>query len=145
MTHFCVSKVNIIGWGNFLSPVRCLAIFGINDDFLSIESFRTYIHRISIKNYHTRKSIWYCDTVDCLTEAISSRPQCVKVYVEGILPKGPYLPCVSMAGRALLAVYPWYVVEARFKTLATTPAFVFRKHLHWKNRIGFIIFDELLT
>ena len=27
-------------------------------------------------------------------------------YIEGILPKGPYLPCVSMAGRALLAGYP---------------------------------------
>ena len=27
-------------------------------------------------------------------------------YLEGILPKGPYLPCVSMAGRALLAGYP---------------------------------------
>ena len=26
-------------------------------------------------------------------------------YFEGILPKGPYLPCVSMAGRALLAGY----------------------------------------
>ena len=25
---------------------------------------------------------------------------------EGILPKGPYLPCVSMSGRALLAGYP---------------------------------------
>ena len=25
---------------------------------------------------------------------------------EGILPKGPYLPCVSMTGRALLAGYP---------------------------------------
>ena len=33
---------------------------------------------------------------------------CLAVYVEGILPKGPYLPCVSMvsmAGRALLAGY----------------------------------------
>ena len=28
------------------------------------------------------------------------------LYYEGILPKGPYLPCVSMAGRALLAGYP---------------------------------------
>ena len=27
-------------------------------------------------------------------------------HIEGILPEGPYLPCVSMAGRALLAVYP---------------------------------------
>ena len=26
-------------------------------------------------------------------------------HCEGILPKGPYLPCVSMAGRALLAGY----------------------------------------
>ena len=26
-------------------------------------------------------------------------------HVEGILPKGPYLPCVSMAGRALMAEY----------------------------------------
>ena len=27
------------------------------------------------------------------------------MYIEGILPKGPYLPCVSMAGRALLTGY----------------------------------------
>ena len=31
-----------------------------------------------------------------------------KAHIEGILPKGPYLPCVSMAGRALLAGYPRY-------------------------------------
>ena len=29
-------------------------------------------------------------------------------YIKGILPKGPYLPCVSMVGRALLAGYPRY-------------------------------------
>ena len=34
-------------------------------------------------------------------------------YIEGILPKGPYLPCVSMAGRALLAGYPRYVMFIR--------------------------------
>ena len=28
--------------------------------------------------------------------------------IEGILPKGPYLPCVCMAGRSLLAGYPRY-------------------------------------
>ena len=28
-----------------------------------------------------------------------------RTHFEGILPKGPYLPCVSMAGRALLAGY----------------------------------------
>ena len=26
-------------------------------------------------------------------------------YIDGIVPKGPYLPCVSMVGRALLARY----------------------------------------
>ena len=30
------------------------------------------------------------------------------VDIEGILPKGPYLPCVSMAGGALLAGYQRY-------------------------------------
>ena len=32
----------------------------------------------------------------------------IKIYIKGILPKGPYLPCVSMAGRALLAGYHRY-------------------------------------
>ena len=31
-----------------------------------------------------------------------------RTNIEGILPKGPYLPCVSMAGRALLAWYHRY-------------------------------------
>ena len=31
-------------------------------------------------------------------------------YIEGILPKGPYLPCLSMAGRALLAGYHRYIL-----------------------------------
>ena len=56
--------------------------------------------------------------------AILSRSQCVRslwgcwhwhwhtLHIEGILPKGPYLPCVSMAGRALLAGYPRYPTPA---------------------------------
>ena len=32
-----------------------------------------------------------------------------KWHFRGILPKGPYLPCVSMAGRALLAGYPRFI------------------------------------
>ena len=32
------------------------------------------------------------------------------LHIAGILPKGPHLPCVSMAGRALLAGYHQYVV-----------------------------------
>ena len=31
-------------------------------------------------------------------------------YIYGILPKGPYPPCLRMADRALLAGYPRYVV-----------------------------------
>ena len=31
------------------------------------------------------------------------------VYIDGILPKGPYPPCLRMADRALLAAYPRYV------------------------------------
>ena len=34
--------------------------------------------------------------------------KCCYSYIEGILPKGPYLPCVSMAGRVLLAGCPRY-------------------------------------
>ena len=30
------------------------------------------------------------------------------IYIEGILPKGPYPPCLRMADRALLAGYPRY-------------------------------------
>ena len=36
----------------------------------------------------------------------SQRP--CDAYIEGILPKGPYLSCVIMADRALLAGYPRY-------------------------------------
>ena len=42
-------------------------------------------------------------------------------YIEGILPKGPYLPCVSMAGRALLARYPRYsLLQWKLRLTATT-------------------------
>ena len=32
-------------------------------------------------------------------------------YIDGILPKGLYLPCLYMADRALLAEYPRYGVD----------------------------------
>ena len=31
-------------------------------------------------------------------------------YIDGILPKGPYPPCLHMADRALLAGYPRYIL-----------------------------------
>ena len=33
----------------------------------------------------------------------------IDAYIEGILPKGPYPPCLRMADRALLAGYPRYM------------------------------------
>ena len=41
---------------------------------------------------------------------------CVE-YIGGILLKGPYLPCVSMAGRALLSGYHRYVGTAMLKPI----------------------------
>ena len=43
-------------------------------------------------------------------------------HYEGILPKEPYLPCVSMAGRALLAGYPRLgMLDSRRKYLQMLP------------------------
>ena len=52
-------------------------------------------------------------------------------HIEGILPKGPYLPCVSMASRAILAGHPrymfnyheWFMKKHRsFMKVRITPA-----------------------
>ena len=32
------------------------------------------------------------------------------IYIDGVLPKGPYLPCLRMADRALLAGFPRYMI-----------------------------------
>ena len=59
-------------------------------------------------------------------------------HFEGILPKGPYQPCVSMAGRALLARYLRFIQKSRLQRLcwggggdvtillARTPQFVLK-------------------
>ena len=47
---------------------------------------------------------------------------------EGILPKGPYLPCISMAGRALLAGYHHCIVNS----LRLSDAYMHQKtNHHW--------------
>ena len=48
-------------------------------------------------------------------EVIDKHVVCREMYIvwnisNGILPKGPYLPCVSMTGMALLAAYRRYVL-----------------------------------
>ena len=42
------------------------------------------------------------------------------LHIDGILPKGPYLPCIGMAGKALLAGYPRYMVTCAASVLATS-------------------------
>ena len=38
------------------------------------------------------------------------------IQFECILPKGPYLPCVSMAGRVLLAGYRRFIMATRYES-----------------------------
>ena len=48
----------------------------------------------------------------CIGKGIKSRVNSShpsSAYIEGILPKGPYPPCLRMADRALLAGYPRYM------------------------------------
>ena len=45
----------------------------------------------------------------CMPGSSSWWPLQYHAYIKGILPKGPYLPCVSMAGRALWAGYHRHV------------------------------------
>ena len=61
-------------------------------------------------------------------------------HIEGILPKGFYLPCVSMAGRALFAGYPWLQLDDThwyaflflktfiFRSLSAHPSITSRDH-----------------
>ena len=59
---------------------------------------------------HTLPSCLFDEGIGALHgNSSSSPPMCAYLaynqHVEGILPKGPYLPCVSMADRALMAGY----------------------------------------
>ena len=69
-----------------------------DDSLSSMMSFWVYIVSTFRCHYNMiqSKRIIYSDVVTNIA------------YSEGILPKGPYLPCVSMAGGALLAGYPRY-------------------------------------
>ena len=58
-------------------------------------------------------------------------------HIKSILQKGPYLPCVSMAGRALLAGYHWYMHHGLYNCLsplwyqAIIEASAFRRRRHY--------------
>ena len=81
----------MIGSGNGLSPVLPRSNTRSSIDFLSIEILETNFGEIRIK----LQTVFYKNA--------SSR---VFSDVEGMPPKGPYPPCLRMAGRAVLAGYP---------------------------------------
>ena len=62
------------------------------------------------------------------------------IYIEGILPKGPYLPCVSMAGRALLAGYHRYV-NGFMQKLRNSIANTLELRLFCTEHIKYIVHD----
>ena len=65
------------------------------------------------------ESLTWVDEIQVLYILLAQRLMSILCgYIEGILPKGPYTPClrmadVSMADRALLAGYPWYENSSR--------------------------------
>ena len=49
----------------------------------------------------------------------------LNAHIKAILPKGPYLPCVSMAGRALLAGYHRYIQKIHMWSWSLLNGFLF--------------------
>ena len=57
-------------------------------------------------------------------------------YIEGILPKGPYLPCVSRTGRALLAGYHRHIYPLFPRWIYTICINIFVFHIMSSNWAG---------
>ena len=69
--------------------------------------------------------------------------------IEGILPKGPYPPCLRMAGRALLAGYPrnlsWWCSGRHF-TIKTIFSGTQDSHYKYKMDVGnFYLYNRFST
>ena len=69
---------------------------------------------------HLNISLHFCYICPYFVDAVTPQPlhrfvsslilwNCLGPYFDGILPKGPYPLCLHLAGRALLAGYPWFV------------------------------------
>ena len=77
--------------------------------------------------YSTTSVVWSHKNIDCNKHYILWTKDTIlhtnidaTRYFEGILPKGPYLQCVSMAGRALLAGYHQFQGSMQFRQTALT-------------------------
>ena len=64
-------------------------------------TFRWLNHRFVLSHAVHGPGVWVHDNLHASQITLISRVS---------LPKGPYLPCVSIAGRALFAGYPRYVI-----------------------------------
>ena len=106
LSRKCIWKCYLQNVDHFIQPSICLALCrwysAIWQDTLDVINgmysrvlLQTGIAMYNLSRGSLRSTLlgWY--------------EQNVITYKEGILPKGPYLPCVSMAGRAMLAGYYW--------------------------------------
>ena len=71
--------------------------------FVSMLSTQDYVSRLMLclMCVASISSEIFCDILYHILQLFVS-------YIDGILQKGPYPPCLHMADRALLAGYPWY-------------------------------------
>ena len=82
-------------------------------DYLSLtESIKTMHHSVKKWSYIQVSSLFICSWKKMFTWLkilhTTTTTTTATIHIKGILPKGPYLPRVSMAGRALLAGYRRY-------------------------------------
>ena len=77
-------------------------------------------------------SIWF-NTVRCVTLCVV---ECKPLYIEGILPEGPYQPCLRMADRVLLAVYHRYVGMCAIKGISGLDKYIKPTllRIHYRDR-----------
>ena len=64
--------------------------------------------KITLRGVHK----WLVITYSCMTMSPKMTIKRMIFTIEGILPKGPYPPCLRMADRALLAGYPRHIETA---------------------------------
>ena len=63
----------------------------------------------SVNNEHNSSKVTYNECPFSKPPRMTSQDEAS--YLEGILPEGPYLPCLGMADKALFAGYPWSPVS----------------------------------
>ena len=98
-------------YGRAILRVRCIWLIEAEWSIYVHKHIRIHTHNTYIHTYiHTHTYIYthiynhHNDRIALKFDKHIGNP-----YIEGILPKGPYPPCLRMADRALLAGYPRHV------------------------------------